>query len=146
MWFVWPSELSLEHQSRSTSHFRFSASDGEWFNATNTFASERSRVQFNALKRRWPFIIFGFVLLLVVAGAALQIDWTWKRKLSPWGGRYFFRRTELPVPSFRQADEKSGDDPLGELKPMAHSAAKVVPWPRRLWYLNFMASTLIRSS
>ena len=78
-----------------------------------TFASELSRVQFSALKRRWPFVIFGFVLLLIVAGVALQIDWTWKRKLSPWGGRYFFHRTELPVPSFRQGDEKWGDDPLG---------------------------------
>ena len=78
-----------------------------------TFASELSRVQFSALKRRWPFVIFGFVLLLIVAGVALQIDWTWKRKLSPWGGRYFFHRTELAVPSFRQGDEKWGDDPLG---------------------------------
>ncbi|HMH03759.1 MAG TPA: C39 family peptidase [Candidatus Udaeobacter sp.] len=65
------------------------------------------------MKLRWPFVIFTLVLLLVVAGAALQIDWTWKRKLSPWGGRYFFYRTELAVPSFRQGDEKWSDDPLG---------------------------------
>ncbi|PYL86766.1 MAG: hypothetical protein DMF17_05275 [Verrucomicrobia bacterium] len=63
------------------------------------------------LKRRWPFIIF-FVLLLVAA-LAVHIDWTWKRKLSPRGGCYFFHRVELAVPSFRQSDEKWGDDPLG---------------------------------
>lgn len=83
------------------------------FNAPATFAREQSRLQFDALKRRWPFVIFGLVLLLVVAGVALQIDWTWKRKLSPWGGRYFFHRAELAVPSFRQADEKWGEDVLG---------------------------------
>src|SRR5262249_14576270 len=38
-------------------------------------------LQFGALKRRWPFVIVGFVLLLLIAGLALQIDWTWKRKL-----------------------------------------------------------------
>src|SRR6266480_6351104 len=68
------------------------------------------------LKRRWLFVISGFVLLLLVAGLALQIDWTWKRKLSPHGGRYFFHRVELAVPSFRQADEKWGDDPLGGIE------------------------------
>ena len=83
------------------------------FNTPATFARGQSCVQFDALKRRWPFVIFGLVLLLVVAGLALQIDWTWKRKLSPWGGRYFFHRVELGVPSFRQAEDKWGDDPLG---------------------------------
>ena len=43
----------------------------------------------------------------------MYIDWTWKRKLSPRGGRYFFHRVELAVPSFRQFDEKWRDDPLG---------------------------------
>jgi peptidase C39-like protein len=70
-------------------------------------------LQFLVLKRRWPFFIFGFVLLLLIAGLALQIDWTWKRKLSPRGGRYFFHRVELAVPSFRQSEEKWRDDPLG---------------------------------
>lgn len=83
------------------------------FNAPATFASRQSRLQFDALKRRWPFVIFGLILLLVVASLALQLDWTWKRKLSPWGGRYFFHRTALAVPSFRQADEKWGEDALG---------------------------------
>ena len=41
------------------------------------------------------------------------MDWTWKRKLSPRGGRYFFHRVELAVPSFRQWDEKWRNDPLG---------------------------------
>ena len=70
-------------------------------------------LQFLVLKRRWLFVISGFVLFLIVAGVALQIDWTWKRKLSPWGGRYFLHRLELAVPSFRQGEEKWRDDPLG---------------------------------
>ena len=70
-------------------------------------------LHFGALKRRWPFVIFGLLLLLLVGGLALQIDWRWKRKLSPWGGRYFFHRLELAVPSLRQGEEKWRDDPLG---------------------------------
>jgi hypothetical protein len=62
------------------------------------------------LKRRWPFVIFS---LLVLAALAVYIDWNWKRPLSPRGGRYFFHRVELPVPSFRQSDERWSDDPLG---------------------------------
>ena len=62
------------------------------------------------MKRRWPFVIF---ILLLVTAFAVYIDWNWKRKLSPRGGRYFFHRVELAVPSFRQADEKWRDDPLG---------------------------------
>jgi hypothetical protein len=62
------------------------------------------------LKRRWPFVIF---ILLLVAALAVYIDWNWKRPLSPRGGRYFFHRVELPVPSFRQSDERWSDDPLG---------------------------------
>jgi hypothetical protein len=66
------------------------------------------------LKRLFPFIIFALVLML--GALAVHIDWTWKRKLSPWGGRYFFHRVELAVPSFRQSDEKWGDDPLGGIE------------------------------
>jgi len=62
------------------------------------------------LKRRWPFVIF---ILLLLAALAVYIDWNWKRSLSPRGGRYFFHRVELPVPSFRQSDERWSDDPLG---------------------------------
>ena len=46
-------------------------------------------------------------------GAAIYVDWTWKRKLSPRGGRPFLTRVELPVPSFQQGDDKWRDDPLG---------------------------------
>ena len=80
-------------------------------NAQKAFAREQSRLQFGALKSRWVFI--SFILVVLVAALGVYIDWTWKRKLSPWGGRYFFHRTELAVPSFRQADEKWGDDSLG---------------------------------
>ena len=68
-------------------------------------------LQFDVLKRWLPLIIS--VAVLLIASLALQIDWSWKRKLSPRGGRYFFHRVELAVPSFRQADEKWSDDPLG---------------------------------
>ncbi len=67
-----------------------------------------------ALKRRWFFITFLFVVL--IAALAVHIDWNWKRKLSPRGGRYFFHRVELAVPSFRQSDEKWRDDPLGGIE------------------------------
>ena len=62
-------------------------------------------------------ILKRFILILVlalIAGATgIYIDWHWKRPLSPRGGRYFFHRVELPVPSFRQGDERWRDDPLG---------------------------------
>jgi hypothetical protein len=63
------------------------------------------------LKRRLPLIIFLVILLFGVI--AVPIDWNWKRKLSPRGGRYFFHRLELAVPSFRQSDERWSDDTLG---------------------------------
>jgi len=96
------------------------------------------------LKRRWFFI--SFLLVLLVAVLAVHIDWTWKRKLSPRGGRYFFHRVELAVPSFRQADEKWSDDPLGGIEANGTSAAKAAPWPPRQWCSSFMASRPIRSS
>jgi hypothetical protein len=64
-----------------------------------------------AVKRWWAVVII--FVVLVVAGGALYVDWTWKRKLSPRGGRPFLTRVELPVPSFQQADDKWRDDPLG---------------------------------
>src|SRR5947209_18682691 len=67
------------------------------------------RVTFGSLKR----LLFILVLVLVAAGVGLYLDWNWRRPLSPWGGRYFFHRVELPVPLFRQGDEKWSDDPLG---------------------------------
>ena len=63
------------------------------------------------MKRLLPFIVALLVLLIGVL--AVYVDWTWKHKLWPRGGRYFFHRVELPVPSFRQGDEKWSDDPLG---------------------------------
>jgi Peptidase_C39 like family len=63
------------------------------------------------LKRHWLFVIVLLLLLIGVAG--VYVDWTWKRKLSPRGGRYFFHRMELAVPPFRQSDERWSDDPLG---------------------------------
>jgi hypothetical protein len=58
-------------------------------------------------------LFFILILFLVAAGAGLYIDWNWKRPLWPRGGRYFFHRVELPVPSFRQSDERWSDDSLG---------------------------------
>jgi hypothetical protein len=62
--------------------------------------------------KRWlPLLLFASVLL--VGSLGIFIDWNWRRQISPRGGRYFFHRLELAVPSFRQGDEKWSDDPLG---------------------------------
>jgi peptidase C39-like protein len=66
-------------------------------------------ISFRSLKRL--FLVLVLVLLASVAG--VYVDWTWKRPLRPWGGRYYFHRVELPVPSFRQADEKWLADAIG---------------------------------
>jgi Peptidase_C39 like family len=63
------------------------------------------------LKLWKPLVLVTVVVLLGVA--VVEIDWNWRRQISPRGGRYFFHRVELAVPSFRQADEKWNDDPLG---------------------------------
>src|SRR5438067_3926887 len=60
-------------------------------------------------------LFFILILFLIAACAGLYIDWNWKRPLSPRGGRYFFHRVELPVPSFCQSDERWSDDPLGRV-------------------------------
>ncbi len=70
----------------------------------------------DVVKRWWPIVGIVIVLVLVGAGAALYVDWTWKRKLSPRGGRPFLTRVELPVPSFHQSDDKWRDDPLGGIE------------------------------
>jgi len=62
--------------------------------------------------KRW-WLVLVIVLVLLGAGAAVYVDWTWKRKISPHGGRPFLTRVELPVPSFQQGDDKWSDDPLG---------------------------------
>ena len=66
-------------------------------------------LSFRILKR---FVLI-VVLALVACAAIVYYDWYWKRPLSPSGGRYFFQRVELPVPSFRQGDEKWRGDALG---------------------------------
>src|SRR5215210_153011 len=53
-------------------------------------------------------------VLLAFAGYGTHLGW--KRKLPTTGGLYFFRRVELPVPSFRQGDERWRYDPLGATK------------------------------
>ena len=59
-------------------------------------------------------VLLVFVVVVLVLGiGAVEIDWNWSRQISPRGGRYFFHRVELAVPSFRQGDEKWNDDPLG---------------------------------
>ena len=58
-------------------------------------------------------LVFLLVLAIAVVAAAISISWTWKRPLSPSGGRYYFTRLELAVPSFRQGDERWAMDPLG---------------------------------
>ena len=57
--------------------------------------------------------LFILVLFVLAGVTGVFIDWNWKRPLSPRGGRYFFHRLELPVPSFRQGDERWSEDPLG---------------------------------
>jgi peptidase C39-like protein len=66
-------------------------------------------VRFHALKRLVLILIL--VLLAGVTGA--YIHWAWKRPLSPWGGRFYFQRVELPVPLFRQGDARWSADALG---------------------------------
>ncbi|MGI8820167.1 MAG: C39 family peptidase [Chthoniobacterales bacterium] len=53
------------------------------------------------------------VLVLLAGAAGVSIDWTWKRPLSPHGGRPFFHRVELAVPSFRQGNERWRTDAIG---------------------------------
>jgi hypothetical protein len=65
-----------------------------------------------------------WLLLLLVFGifgafiwyAHLQEVWSRKEQIWPSGGRYFFHRVELAVPSFRQGDDRWRNDPLGPTK------------------------------
>lgn len=52
-------------------------------------------------------------LLLAIAITALVLEWTWKRRVHPSGGLYFFHRLELAVPQYFQGDEKWRGDQLG---------------------------------
>ena len=76
---------------------------------SRNFASRTSRFIFGTLKRA----LFILVLFVLAGAAGIYIDWNWKRPLSPRGGRYFFHRLELAVPSFRQGDQRWREDPLG---------------------------------
>jgi hypothetical protein len=69
---------------------------------------------FRARFLRWVLIL---VFLGSIAGGIqcirLKNAWNKKEALEPSGGRYFFHRVELPVPSFRQADDRWRSDLLG---------------------------------
>lgn len=58
-------------------------------------------------------LVLILVLFALAAVTGVYIDWIWKRPLSPRGGRYYFERVELPLPSFRQGDERWEADALG---------------------------------
>jgi len=70
-------------------------------------------------QNRSPFIRWIFIVLFLASVAGgfqairLEIAWAKKEPLEPSGGRYFFRRVELPVPSFRQGDDRWRSDLLG---------------------------------
>ena len=57
------------------------------------------------------------LLLVAIAGgiqySRLKTEWARKEQIDASGGRYFFRRLELPVPSFRQGDDRWRYDLLG---------------------------------
>jgi len=57
-------------------------------------------------------LLFGVIGLLIFAGHTWE-EWNRKGKITASGGRYFFRRVELPVPNFRQSDPRWGKEPLG---------------------------------
>lgn len=61
------------------------------------------------MKRFFLLLVF----VLVVGATGVYIDWHWARALSPRGGRPFFHRLELAVPSLRQGDERWRADSLG---------------------------------
>jgi hypothetical protein len=60
-------------------------------------------------------LLFGAFAALVQCAYVLE-RWSVKGKLEPSGGRYFFRRLELAVPSYRQADDRWRADLLGPTK------------------------------
>ena len=72
-------------------------------------------------QHRFIYRVGQWALLLIVLGtfaaligyAHLQDVWAQKGKIEPRGGRYFFTRLELDVPSFRQGDERWRGDLLG---------------------------------
>ena len=64
--------------------------------------------------RQWTLLVLVFGTFAAMIGYAhLQEMWARKGKIEPSGGRYFFHRVELAVPSFRQGDDRWRHDPLG---------------------------------
>ncbi len=71
-------------------------------------------------RRWWPvrrnLVLLAVAFVLALGGLAAWQVWAGYNRLGkvePHGGMYFFRRVELPVPSFRQNDPRWGDDLLG---------------------------------
>ncbi len=73
------------------------------------------------IRSGFAFRLRQIVLLTVVIGgfaSLIKASYVWefwnrKQKIEASGGCYFFRRVEIPVPQFRQADERWHDDLLG---------------------------------
>ena len=64
--------------------------------------------------RQWTLLTLCFGTFAALIGYAhWQETWARKGKIEPSGGRYFFHRVELAVPSFRQGDDRWRDDRLG---------------------------------
>ena len=57
-------------------------------------------------------LLLGTISALILAGHRYT-SWGRREILEPSGGRYFFHRVEIPVPSFRQGDERWRGDLLG---------------------------------
>ena len=66
------------------------------------------------MRRGFLFRLRQIALLTLVLGGFTTLikasyvweDWNRKQKIEPSGGCYFFRRVEIPVPQFRQGDER----------------------------------------
>lgn len=64
--------------------------------------------------RQWALILLLLGTFAALIGYAhFQDVWARKGKIEPAGGRYFFSRVELAVPSFRQGDERWRGEMLG---------------------------------
>jgi hypothetical protein len=60
-------------------------------------------------------LLFGFFSALIAASYTWE-KWNRKGPIEASGGCYFFRRSEIPVPQFRQADDRWRGDLLGPTK------------------------------
>ena len=64
--------------------------------------------------RQWTLLALVLGTFAALIGYAhLQEVWAQKGRIEPRGGRYFFARVELAVPSFRQGDERWRGELLG---------------------------------